>query len=185
MKRKYTSLIICVCFAVAGTWYLSFLKNGTIKVSSSEMERAEYNYDNTNLTAEIHTSTTEGKVYISGEVNNPGLYEIEKGIRISDVIEMAGGTTDSADLNGLNLSQYVFDEENIIIPATGCEGLLININTADKQTLMSLDGIGDKLSAAIIDYRNKNGNFKSTHEIKNVSRIGESTYKKIKDKITV
>ena len=61
----------------------------------------------------------------------------------------------------------------------------ININTADKDTLMTLTGIGDVKSQAIIDYRNENGAFKSIEEITNVSGIGEKTLEKIKDKITV
>lgn len=61
----------------------------------------------------------------------------------------------------------------------------ININTADETTLQTLDGIGETKAKAIIEYRNKNGNFKTTEDIKNVSGIGDSVYEKIKDNITV
>ena len=61
----------------------------------------------------------------------------------------------------------------------------ININTADETTLQTLDGIGETKAKAIIEYRNKNGNFKTIEDIKNVSGIGDSVYEKIKDKITV
>lgn len=61
----------------------------------------------------------------------------------------------------------------------------ININNASKDQLTSLTGIGDAKANAIIDYRNKNGNFKAIEEIKNVSGISDSLYEKIKDNITI
>lgn len=61
----------------------------------------------------------------------------------------------------------------------------ININTASKDQLTSLTGIGDAKASAIIDYRDKNGNFKTIEEIKNVSGISDSLYEKIKDNITI
>lgn len=62
---------------------------------------------------------------------------------------------------------------------------LININTADANTLATLDGIGVSKAQKIIDYRSSNGNFTSISEIMNVSGIGEKTYEKIKNNITV
>lgn len=62
---------------------------------------------------------------------------------------------------------------------------IININTADVDTLTKLTGIGESKAKDIINYRNQNGLFKSIEEIKNVSGIGDSTYSKIKDQITV
>lgn len=61
----------------------------------------------------------------------------------------------------------------------------ININNASKDQLTSLTGIGDAKANAIIEYRNKNGNFKAIEEIKNVSGISDSLYEKIKDNITI
>ena len=62
---------------------------------------------------------------------------------------------------------------------------LVNINTATKETLMSLKGIGESKADKIIEYRNTQGTFKTIDEIKNVSGIGDSVYEKIKDYITV
>ena len=61
----------------------------------------------------------------------------------------------------------------------------ININEADETSLQTLDGIGEAKAKAIIEYREKNGEFKSIEDIKNVSGIGDTIYEKIKDNITV
>ena len=61
----------------------------------------------------------------------------------------------------------------------------VNINTASSETLQTLDGIGEAKAKAIIEYRDKNGNFKNIEDIKNVSGIGDSIYEKIKNNITV
>lgn len=196
MKRRYTVILICVCIAVIGLWYVSFFERGQTKLDGTEMETAESAADDTDFEEESNTS----KACISGEVNNPGIYSIKQGDRIADVIEMAGGTTENADLYGINLAKYVNDEDNIIIPGktdnTGVDksevsvqnnssASLININTADADELMSLNGIGEKLAEDIIAYRNENNGFKTIDEIKNVNRIGDAVFNKIKDKITV
>lgn len=62
---------------------------------------------------------------------------------------------------------------------------IVNINTASKETLMTLNGIGESKAKLIIEYRETNGNFKTTDEIKNVKGIGEAIYEKIKDSITI
>ena len=61
----------------------------------------------------------------------------------------------------------------------------ININTASLDELMALDGVGEKKAQAIIDYRYENGRFNSIEELTNVSGIGEKTFEKNKDRITV
>ena len=65
------------------------------------------------------------------------------------------------------------------------ESSIININTASKETLMTLNGIGESKAQAIIDYRDEIGGFKSVDDITNVSGIGEKTLEKIKDKISI
>jgi competence protein ComEA len=144
------------------------------------------------------------KIYVCGEVNKSGVVTIESGSRIIDAVELAGGTTSLADLNKVNLAEFVCDAQKIYIPKIGedvdkneiiaqnssvkqnnSKHNLININTADKATLEQLTGIGETIAQNIIEYRQLNGGFKSIDEIKKVSRIGEKTFEKIKDKITV
>ncbi len=61
----------------------------------------------------------------------------------------------------------------------------ISLNSASIDELMTLDGIGEKKAQAIIEYRNKNGDFKSIEEILEVDGIGSATYEKIKDRLTI
>lgn len=196
MKHSYF-VAICVFSAVIAVWYLSFLEDRPVAVDSSDIRPVESVPHNT----DFQPIKTSYKVCISGEVNEPGVYEIESGDRVADVIEMAGGTTQQAELYGVNLARYVEDEDNIVIPKKGEESAdsidkndfstqngyndKVNINTADKQTLMNLDGIGEKIAQNVIEYRNENNGFKTIEEIKNVNRIGDALYNNIKDKITV
>jgi len=122
------------------------------------------------------------------------------------VIEKAGGLTSKANVNDINLSEKVKDEMVIIIPSiddikkeekikTETNYIIpknnevidkkISINTASKDILMTIQGIGEKKAEAIIEYRNKNGKFNSIEEIMNVSGIGKSIFDKIKNYIKI
>lgn len=94
------------------------------------------------------------------------------------------------------ITKYEFSESNDFIAANDSsenpylngeieKSGLININVATTETLKKLKGIGDVKALAIVDYRNKNGRFKNINEILNVKGIGEKTFDKIKDYITV
>ncbi|MBM7582663.1 competence protein ComEA [Caldicoprobacter guelmensis] len=145
------------------------------------------------------------KVYIVGAVRYPGVIEVEEGSRLIDVLELAGGATEEADLERVNLALKVQDEGMYKIPKKGEELMVpdpnvsnttsgiasgkgqqkVNINTADEAMLDTLPGIGPSKAKRIIEYREQNGPFKSIEEIKNVSGIGEKTFEQIKDLITV
>ena len=155
-------------------------------------------------------------VYICGEVNNPGIYEAPKGVMLNAIIEAAGGLTEAASANNINLvyqiecnmSIYIPSEEEITQGFTGGDiirqdgvyvwgaqpgtsgspdqtaVLMVNINTATEEELKSLPGIGEVTAKAIINYR-KDTPFKTIDDIKNVTGIGESKFKQIKDYICV
>lgn len=61
----------------------------------------------------------------------------------------------------------------------------INVNSADLKTLQKLPGIGEVKAKAIIEYREKNGGFRTIDELKNVKGIGEKTFEKIKELVVV
>ncbi len=144
-------------------------------------------------------------VDVKGQVKQPGVYESNTGERIMDVIGRAGGLTEQADQTQVNLAEHVQDAMIIYIPSKGEEGAStpsssggnmaadgtsqnqgkININKADEQELQNLPGIGPAKAAAIIDYRNTGGPFKTIEDLKNVSGIGDKTFEKLKDLLVV
>lgn len=132
------------------------------------------------------------KIYVCGEVNNPGVYELIEGDRVEDAIALAGGTTDSFYAKGINLAKKVSDEDIIVVPSVddpveiGQEsGGKVNINTADMDRLKSLNGIGESTAKAIIRYREKNGGFKNIEDILSVDGIGPKKLEGFVEDITI
>lgn len=165
-----------------------------IKLSSKEEEIIFTDFENTEQedSNTIAENKTEIHIFvdIDGAVNNPGLYELHNGDRVNDAILMAGGLKENAYTKTLNKARKLVDGEKIYILEEGeIESLnsnsdLININNASINDLMSLPGIGEVYAKRIIDYRNKNL-FASIDEIKNIEGIGDKTFEKIKDLITI
>ncbi len=172
------------------------------------------------------------KVDIKGEVNNPGVYELNVGSRVNDAIKASGNLTENADTTLLNLSKNLTDEMVIIVynkyeieklkkeltttqtvikyieKECSCPDTInnacmkkadttkkeetkaskdnkVSINTGTLEELQTIPGIGESKAQAIIEYREKNGNFNTIEEIKNISGIGESTFDKFKEYITI
>jgi len=135
------------------------------------------------------------RVYVSGAVNSPDVYELPAGSIVKDAIEAAGGATGEADLDRINLALSVADGQHIYVPKLGEEsppvspptepspraGGKVNINTASQSELETLPGIGPSKAQGIIENRP----YESIEEIKKVPGIGEVTFQKIKDLITV
>ena len=128
-------------------------------------------------------------VVIKGAVNAPGYYELEYESRVKDVLRLAGGETEEADLSNVNLAFVLIDGEEIVIPekADGApiNSNLININTADIYNLCKLEGIGEALATEIVNYRAEYGLFNTIEDIKKVKGIGSGKFNKIKTEITV
>ena len=126
------------------------------------------------------------KVEIRGEVKNPGVYSVTEGSRVCDVIYAAGGITKKACVDNVDLGAVVVAKTVIKIPdSPDNTGIIpaININTADKDTLCLIPGIGSVLSERIIEYRQKNGYFKDISDINRVNGIGKKKYEEIKEYI--
>ena len=136
-------------------------------------------------------------VYVSGQVKNISVVELEDegNLRFVDAVNAAGGLTDFADSDAVNLAAPLTDGQHIHIPTKDIFLLpqnvyadsadLVNINTADAEKLATLKGIGPALAQRIIDYREQNGAFKTIDEIKNVRGIGDKKFAAFKDKITI
>lgn len=137
-------------------------------------------------------------VDVAGEVRRPGVYEFAKGDRVIDAIQRAGGALPKADLSLLNLAAALVDGTQILVPKAGppvpgavpgatpgSTGGLININTASATELEALPGIGEVLSATIVEYRTQNGPFTSVDQLEDVSGIGPATLEEIRDQVTI
>ena len=144
-------------------------------------------------------------VYVCGAVLRPGVYELSEGSRVNDAVEAAGGFTEDADRNYVNLAAILSDAVKLQIPTvaevqqgrmpgetfgaetsdTDSGNGLININRASREELTSLPGIGDATAEKIVRYRDEQGGFKSVEDIMNVSGIKEKLFSRIRDLITV
>ena len=222
-ENKKKLVIICALLAIMLTMTLLFLNKNSYKTESLVYENVlEKETDDTN-------SKEEEKEYyyvdVKGAVYVPGVYSLEKGKRVVDAINEAGGVLPDGDTSLLNLSLELEDGMVIIVytnkevatessnNASPCNGELINnacitetpkvsanvetkstskeasskinINKASISELVSLPKIGEAKAKAIVDYRTKNGSFKTIEDIKNVSGIGDATFESLKDSITV
>lgn len=170
----------------------------------------EYNYEENNYEEyfaeeEKNIIKEEAKkvivVHIIGEINKPGIVELEEGARVIDAIKKAGGTTEKADLAQINLAYILKDGQKIYIPNTednnkkieyntanienNIKEEKININTADEDELQRLPGVGASTAEKIIKYREENGSFRKIEDIQNVKGIGEAKYNDLKEQIEV
>lgn len=142
-------------------------------------------------------------VEIKGEIKKPDVYIMDEGSIVKDLIVESGGLTENADLSNINQARLLLNHDCIVIKAKSNDTALqnsmpsssslqlqqsnsiININTASKEELDKLPGIGEATAAKIIEYREKNGGFKDITELKKIDRVGEKLFDKIKDQITV
>ncbi|MER2063767.1 MAG: helix-hairpin-helix domain-containing protein [Alkalibacterium sp.] len=138
-------------------------------------------------------------VDVKGAVKVPGVFTFTSDQRVIDAIEAAGGLSDNADPKQVNFAQLLSDEMYIYIPEEGEEtvqvpialeknqsdDLMIDINKAEESELLLLDGIGPSKAGEIVRYRETNGRFQSIEDLTKVTGIGEKTFEKLKDKITV
>jgi len=168
-----------------------------------------------NLNAQNKTNTTQTKdgsivcyVYLCGAVVNPGVYQLSPDSRIFEAVTLAGGLLETAAKDSINQAQkvedgqmiriptvkeYLADEQTSDLPSNSSmdkqksdkQSGKVNINTATKEELLTLPGIGQSKVDYILAYREKNGSFKSVDEIMKIEGIKEGVFSKIKDSITV
>lgn len=184
-----------------------------------KVESTNYNQpqiDNEKVGENYHVKNS-GKItiYVSGEVNSPGVVELDSNDRLIDGVKLCEGLTKEADMNNINLAMKIQDEGHYVIPKIGentqvnsqdninvsqntdtnpnanqsvnnnTDNSKVNINSADITQLDSLPGVGEVTAQKIIDYREKNTKFKSIEEIKNVKGIGENKFNDLKDYISI
>lgn len=181
-----------------------FTKNDDLVMISEDIQEKNVE-DNKEKFDDLNSQ--DKKVYISGEIKNSGVYDINDGDRLDDLVKRAGGLTEKADIDSINLAMRLEDQMKIYIPnidenqninldnanlaigqvnlnSANSQNKKINLNVASKEELMTLPNIGEKRAQAILDYRQEN-KFEKIEDIKNVSGIGEKYFEAMKDLITV
>lgn len=179
--KKYKSYILCITIIILSiiSVIIQYIdKNNKINLNSVSVEEKQEKI----------------AVYINGEVNNPGVYYLEPNSRLYELLDLCGGVTENANINNINLARKLVDSDMITITQKVDEELeyieelendgKININTASKEELMTLNGIGEQTANKIIEYR-KISKFNDIEDIMNVGGIGLSKFESIKEDICV
>ncbi|EEB36432.1 comEA protein [Anaerococcus hydrogenalis DSM 7454] len=203
---KKDKLIIALIIGIVIILSRNFVNNQkkdelVFENTSSSVSIESNQLSNKETREKIENNNATMKVHISGEINKPGVYDIKDNYRLEDLVNDAGGLTNNADINRINLAMKLEDQMHIIIPnknnqennqtqdqlvtpTNTNENKKININSADKNSLMTLPNIGEKRADAIIEYRQKN-KFNKIDDIKNVSGIGDKYFEAMKDMIVI
>ena len=200
-KEKWESWNLVVKGAViAGILLLLVGVGGLLPKKEEAVEESEA-VVTTVLAEKMEESTTlEAVIFvdIKGEVKKPGVYQMKAGDRVKDAIDAAGGLTAEADSQKVNLAQRVEDQMVIVVPKVGEEAEAIpagvtsketskegkvNINTATVEELKTLKGVGEKKAEAIIEYRKKNGSFKTKEDLMKVRGIGKKLFESFEERI--
>lgn len=194
VKSIILAFVCSLVLIIGGLFY--FNQNKTEDYSGVSFSNISNETNNKDEKAE---NRHDEKIFVDvkGAVKHPGVFETTKDKRVKDLIEEAGGLLDDADTSTLNLSQKVKDQMIIYVlkhgekpkqisdSSSSSNTDVININTANKEQLMKISGVGKTKAEAIISYREKNGDFKKKEDITKVRGIGKATFEKIKDKIEV
>lgn len=195
-KNKFKLIIVIVIIIFIAIYYIVDKKDNKDNYNN-------YFYEEEKKTNNEKKENEKIIIHLMGEVFKDGIFELEKGSRISDAIEMSGGLTEKADLSNINLAYILEDGMKIIIPSKknenyiedenseefgvifGNQESMVNINTANQNELEKLPGVGSAIACEIVEFRKKNGKFLSIEEIKKVNGIGENKYNSLKNRIYV
>ncbi len=191
MSRLVNLVVIVAAIAAAAGGMALFLRDG----DSGEPVRI---VPPQAVSSEAGRAETEFKAYVTGAVRQPGLYAIEEGDRLADLIDLAGGITEEADLRVVNLAVRVEDQDHWIVPKVGEPTLVpssavsvdrtsgkVDINSADAELLETLPRIGKTRAEAIILHREEHGPFKQVDDIIAVPGIGSATLEGLRDLVVV
>ncbi|ALJ20526.1 ComEA family DNA-binding protein [Microbacterium sp. No. 7] len=175
--------IVLVLAAAAATVAI-----GVVRTASAPAEEV--------VAVEIRATAAPVYVHVHGQVVSPGLYRLDEGARVVDVVAAAGGMTDAADAAAVNLARALSDGEQLYVPAVGevpppsaaaageADGR-VNLNTADAAALDTLPRVGPAIAARIIQWRDENGPFTSVEDLLAVSGIGEKMLEGLRDLVVL
>ena len=189
-KNLFIKLALIITFIIIIIYNFFISKN-----SYSEINSLESIVENSTENKIELDENNKIKVYIAGEVNTPGVFELDEDSRVEDAIASAGGLTNLANIKNINLALIIEDGEKIYIPNINDNDIIdysaqespksskVNINKADVSELQNLPGVGVSLAEKIFNYRKENGNFKKIEDLKNVNGIGEKKFEALKEYI--
>ncbi len=200
-KEKWESWSLAVKGAVIAVILLLLVAVGGLLPKKEEAVEETEVVVTTVLAEKTEVSTTQETVIfvdIKGAVKNPGVYQMKVGDRVKDALEAAGGLTEEADSQKVNLAKRLEDQMVIVVPKVGEEAEEIpagatskeeakegkvNINTATVEELKTLKGVGEKKAEAIIEYRKKNGSFQTKEDLMKVRGIGKKLFESFQERI--
>ena len=200
-KEKWESWSLSAKAAVIGGILLILVGVGGLFSKKEESVEETTVVETTVVAEKAEVSTTQEAVIfvdIKGAVKNPGVYQMKVGDRVKDALEAAGGLTEEADSQKVNLAKRLEDQMVIVVPKVGEESEEIptgetrkeatkegkvNINTATVEELKTLKGVGEKKAEAIIEYRKKNGSFQTKEDLMKVRGIGKKLFESFQERI--
>ncbi len=210
-KKKVIMIVAAVIIAILG--YFFFIQSETKPVENDPFFAETEQEDSEDVQDKVEEPEPPAimKVDVKGAVGTPGVFIAQPGDRVIDMIAAAGDFTKEADLDKVNLAQLVEDQMVIYVPRVGEEdvelpnivpsssgsavnmtgnsdasnGQQVNLNTATQAELETLSGIGPSKAIAIIEYRDTTGKFQQIEDLKNISGIGDKTFEKLRDSVTV
>lgn len=200
-KEKWESWSLSAKAALIGGILLILVGMGSLFSKKEESVEETTVVETTMLAEKSEVSTTQETVIfvdIKGAVKNPGVYQMKVGDRVKDALDAAGGLTEEADSQKVNLAKRLEDQMVIVVPKVGEESEEIptgetrkeatkegkvNINTATVEELKTLKGVGEKKAEAIIEYRKKNGSFQTKEDLMKVRGIGKKLFESFQERI--
>ena len=199
-KEKWESWSLAVKGAVVGGAILLLVGVGGLLPKKEEAVEESEAVVTTVLAEKTEESTLEAVIFvdIKGAVKKPGIYQMKVGDRVKDALDAAGGLTEEADSQKVNLAKRLEDQMAIVVPKVGEEAEEIpagatskeeakegkvNINTATVEELKTLKGVGEKKAEAIIEYRKKNGSFQTKEDLMKVRGIGKKLFESFQERI--
>ncbi|MEA2319127.1 MAG: competence protein ComEA [Solirubrobacteraceae bacterium] len=144
-------------------------------------------------------------VHVAGAVRRPGVYRLAAGARVEDAVRRAGGARPGADVNAINLAAKVADGQQVVVPARAPKapaapgsgpsadagaaaagpvtGAPVSLNSATAEQLDTLAGVGPATASKIIEYRTKNGGFRSVDDLAQVPGIGPKRMESLRGQV--
>lgn len=139
------------------------------------------------------TAAPEIVVDVSGKVRDPGIHRLPAGSRVEDALRAAGGVRPGTRTDALNRARFLVDGEQVVVGAPAPAGATtsdtapgtaaaagptapVSLSTATLDQLDGLPGVGPVLAQHIVDYRTRNGGFRSVDELREVNGIGDRRF---------